>query len=189
MKKLALALCLLPLLAACDAYKDVSNRLLGPSPEEVAALPACPETGIVREAELVPVFYGSDGRPAAADVAATGAIAGVSGACSFDKPGVAALELKIGFGAKKGPRGMSLKKQKFPYFIAILDPQENVLQRQVFSTKVDFDNAETASAVEEHEIRVPVPSREQAHAYKVVVGFQLTPEQLSYNREDHAAKN
>jgi len=189
MKRFVLALCLLPLLSACEMTDKMAASFRGKPEEHAAALPSCPETGVMQEADRIPVFYGASGKPKAADVAATGVLGRLTGACSFDEPGVAELEVTINFAAEKGPKGVALRKQSLPYFIAVLSPDETVLQRQAFSTKVDFDNADKGFASEEHDIRVPVSAKEAAGAYKVVVGFQLTPEQLAYNRENGAKDN
>lgn len=188
MKRIVLALCLLPLLSACEMTDQMAKSFKGTSDEEIAALPSCPETGMMPGADRIPVFYGANGKPAEGDVAVTGVLGKLSGGCSFDKPGEAEMEIAISFLAERGPKGVALREQPLPYFIAVLSPDETVLQRAAFSTTVDFDNAGRAFAKEEHDIRVPVPTREAAGAYKVVVGFQLTPEQLAFNREN-GAKN
>lgn len=184
-KQAILALCLLPALASCSATKAATTKVgnfFSPPKEEVAAVQiSCPETGLMQDAQELPVFYGDSGR--AEDLAVTGILGGIRGGCNFDTPGQAEMELQIHFGARKGPKGVALRKQVLPYFIAILGPDETILQRAAFSTKVDFDNKETVTTVEEHDLKVPVPSREAAGSYKVVVGFQLTPEQLAYIRE------
>lgn len=182
MKRIVLALCLLPLLSACDMTDRMAKSITG-NKEEVV-LPSCPEAGVMPDAARIPVFYGASGQPQAGDVAVTGILGRLQGACSFGKPGEAQLEITISFAAERGPKGVALRKQPLPYFIAVLSPDETVLQRKAFSTKVDFDNAGRAFTSEEHEISVPVPSKQAAGAYKVVVGFQLTPEQLAFNREN-----
>ncbi len=184
MKRFLLALCLIPVLSGCGMSDKLSDSLFGAKEDTAAAMPSCPETGLMREADQIPVFYGESAKPTADDLASTGFLGNLTGGCDFDKAGEASMEITISFAAKKGPKGVALRKQSLPYFIAVLGPDETVLQRKVFSTKVDFDNTDTASTTEEHDIRVPVTSKEAAGGYKVVVGFQLTPEQLGFNREN-----
>lgn len=175
---LALSLCCLLALSTCDVSSRMSKSLFG-SEADKPQQPPCPEAGIMPEANTIPLLQ--DGETPD-DVAATGFLGRLTGACNFDKAGEAALEIKIGFAAQKGPKGAKLKKAALPYFIAVLGPDESVLQRAAFSTKVDFDNEATGVTFEEHDLRVPVPTKEQAGAYKVVVGFELTPAQLAFNK-------
>lgn len=197
MNRLFALLCLIPLLSACTMTDKFTDALMGKKEEDLAAPAAagpvisCPETGLMPEANEMPIFVDGQGKPQAADIAAIAYTGNIRGGCNFDTPGQAEMELKLTFTVRKGPRGKGLEKMHLPYFIAILGPHESVLQRKAFSTKVDFDNEEAASASEEHDLLVPVPSREEAGGYKVVAGFQLTPEQLAFIREhrDDPVKN
>lgn len=190
MKRLFALICLIPLVSACTMTDKFTDALMGKNEDDLAAAAApagpvisCPETGMMMDATEMPIFVDGQGKPQAADIAAIAYTGNIRGGCNFDTPGQAEMELKLTFSVRKGPRGQGLEKMHLPYFIAILSPDESVLQRKAFSTKVDFDNEETASTTEEHDLRVPVPSREEAGKYKVVAGFQLTPEQLAFVRE------
>ncbi|HYD17165.1 MAG TPA: hypothetical protein VEF76_01635, partial [Patescibacteria group bacterium] len=141
MKRFLPAICALLLLAGCGMSDRISQSVFGDKP----ALPDCPETGMLPDSGVFPVFKG-DGD----EVSATGRVLGVSGTCSAEHPGVIDMEIKIGFGVAKNDAGFAPKKMALPYFIAILSPDEQVLQRQSFSTKVDFDNADSAASAEEH---------------------------------------
>lgn len=180
MKRLLPALVLLATLTGCGMSEQLSNSLFGtPTQKDIERMPDCPQTGVLADATFIPIFTGNGIN----DVAVIGKLGGITGGCDFDKPGIAAMDIKITFLARKVKPELDIKKQPFPYFIAILSPDQQILQRQNFSTKVDFDNTGYGVAVEEHELKVPVPSREEAEAYKVVVGYELSPDQLTYNRK------
>ena len=107
--------------------------------------------------------------------------------------------------AAQGPKGKTLKRGDFPYFVAVLGPQEEVLQRQSFSTTVPFDNVAPAAPVdasrttavrpgksgvmiEQHHLRLPAESKDSLRDHKVVIGFELTPAQLAFNRDQPVKK-
>jgi hypothetical protein len=180
MKRLLLALPALILLTGCGMSERLSSSLFGtPTEKDVERMPECPQTGVLADATYIPIFTGNG----IADVAALGKLGDITGGCDFDKAGIAALDIKVTFLARKTKPELDIKKQVFPYFIAILSPDQQILQRQNFSTKVDFDNTGYGVMIEEHELKIPVPSREAASGYKVVVGYELSPDQLAYNRK------
>jgi len=180
MKRLLLALPALILLTGCGMSERLSSSLFGtPTEKDVERMPDCPQTGVLADATYIPIFTGNG----IADVAALGKLGDITGGCDFDKAGIAALDIKVTFLARKTKPELDIKKQAFPYFIAILSPDQQILQRQNFSTKVDFDNTGYGVTIEEHELKIPVPSREAASGYKVVVGYELSPDQLAYNRK------
>lgn len=180
MKRFLLALPALMLLTGCGMSESLSSSMFGtPTEKEVEHMPDCPQTGVLADATFIPVFTGQG----LSDVAALGKLGGITGGCDFDKAGIAGMEIKITFLARKIKPELDIKKLDLPYFIAILSPDQQVLQRQNFSTKVDFDNTGYGIVVEEHELKIPVPTREAAAGYKVVVGYELSPDQLAYNRK------
>lgn len=165
---------------------------------------ACPETGILQDAGDITVFKdGADQK--LENVVASARLVNYSGGCSY-KNGQVRFQLNLDFQAVQGAEGKKLKRFDFPYFIAILSPEEEVLQRQSFSTTVPFDNKRQGAAavdasrthavylggagtmMEEHHLALPVESRDTVRQHKVVVGFALTPEQLAFNRDDAADK-
>jgi hypothetical protein len=135
----------------------------------------CPKTGLVEDASTVTVL-------AENGISAEAVIAGFSGDCVVkDKQAVVTLALP--FVVKKGPAGAALGAQKLSYFIAVLSPEEKVLQRQAFGTRVVFDDTGSGSGTEEHVIKIPLMEPGTAYKYKVVIGFTLSPDQLAYNRK------
>ena len=160
---------------------------------------ACPDTGILQDAGEITVFGDAKGH-ALENVVASARMANYGGGCAW-RDGYVEFVLNIDFQAVQGAEGKKLKRHDFPYFIAILSPDEQVLQRQGFSTTVPFDNNRQGAAAvdasrttavylggagqmrEEHHLRLPVESRASAPAHKVVIGFELTPAQLDFNRD------
>lgn len=141
---------------------------------------ACPKTGFVEQADRVTVI------PPDPDRKGTGLsvrLAGFTGDCSYKpKTGLVEENLVLPFVARKGA-AETVKSQQLSYFIAVLSPDEAILQRQAFTTTVTFDEGGLGKTEEEHTIKIPLGEPSQAFRYKVLVGFALTPAQLTYNKE------
>lgn len=160
---------------------------------------ACPNTGILQDAGEITVFKQGEAK-GIENVITSARLANYGGGCAW-RDGQVDFALMIDFQAVQGAEGKSLKRFDFPYFIAVLAPDEQVLQRQSFSTTVPFDNKRQGAAAvdasrtqavylggaglmrEEHTLRLPVPDRASAPQYKVIIGFELTPDQLAFNRD------
>ena len=59
---------------------------------------------------------------------------------------------------------------------------EQVLQRQNFYVTLDFNKETAASSLEEQTVDLPLAEGRAPQNYNIVVGFALTPEQLSFNK-------
>jgi len=177
-------------LSACGEQYD---QMFHPDKAEAVAAtrPRCPQTGLIGGSDDFP----ADKNGAAAtrltpdSIVAYGHINNFSGGCAYDdKTGQMNFSLQIDFSAKKGPAAANgtkngINKVEFPYFIAVLGPDEAILQRQQFSTTVDFDNKDTALAKEEHEIHIPVADKTKTGSYKIVLGYRLTPAQAAFTKQ------
>lgn len=178
MKRIALCLCALAL-TGCSMFHRTDDAA-------AAATPACPATGLVKGAAFFPVISGDAPHQAAADLAASAALRNMTGDCKYEK-GEIVLNLTLNFVGRKGPKGPGLGSQSFPYFVAVLSPDDQILQRQVFSTTVDFDNTTGAGvSSEDHKISVPLKNMSQGPSYKIAAGFTLTSQQAKYNKENNA---
>jgi hypothetical protein len=142
----------------------------------------CPQTGFIDHTDRV-TYLAPGG--SVKDIVAKAAINSFSGECIFkDKESSdVQISLTLPFAAQKGAAGGDLKQKELPYFISVLSPDEEILQRQAFTTKIDFDNNGNGSSTEEHVIKIPLKSRDEAYKYKVIIGFTLTHDQFKYNEE------
>lgn len=145
-------------LSGCAMFSDPEEDLF------------CPEVGLIAYADVVTLST------------ASAVINGFNGECTFKAGSGVEVELTLPFAAKKN-KGAA-KELKLPYFVAVLSPDETVLQREVFSTTVSFGENSMGESREEQTITIPVSSPVEAYKYKVAVGFALTPEQLKHNKEN-----
>lgn len=97
------------------------------------------------------------------------------------------LDIELDFNGKIGPKGRLVATDdplySYPFFVAILDRFNKIIAKQIFAASMHY----TASADEAHyheSIRqiIPVDKPSSGDNYSVVIGFQLSEEQLEYNR-------
>lgn len=141
--------------------------------------PLCPQAGILVDAGRIPVFSG--GKPDG-NIRVFGEITNFRGACRYKNNAEADFHLEIDFGVSKTSHAEDLKGLKLPYFIAVLGPDESILKKERFRAKIDFDNKESVLVSEEHDLLLNFSDAADARGYKIVFGFELTPDQLDYNR-------
>ena len=69
------------------------------------------------------------------------------------------------------------------YLIATIDPNDQILAKEVYKTTVSFMNGiQTARNTQEVEVFIPSPGEIDFRNHKVLVGFELTEVQLQHNR-------
>ncbi|HYG85501.1 MAG TPA: hypothetical protein VD978_04515 [Azospirillum sp.] len=165
-RKSLMALALLAL-AGCSAPKG-SEMVL-----------ACPKVGIVRELQEVTQFR--PGGKDATDMTARAALADYSGNCEYGSDGVT-MNLNLFVVAERGP-ALQGDQATYQYFVAVARPGEDVpASKSLFDTTVQFPKGQTrVNYKEELTPKIPLPKDVNAKDWKVMVGFQLSPEQLDFN--------
>lgn len=140
---------------------------------------ACPKIGIVRELQEMTQFRA--GGKDLTDVTSRAAIADYSGNCEYASDGVT-VNLNLFVLAERGP-AMQDSRATYRYFVAVARPdEENPASKAEFETTVDFPKGQTRVVTkEELAPKIPLPKDANAKSWRVLVGFQLTPEQLAFN--------
>ncbi len=132
-------------------------------PQEPTIDFTCPEIGFVNKSDMVTIK----------DVDLI--IDGVSSECiPLGNEEAKTLDLSLVIPFKTYNRLYKETKQedvKAQYFIAIIGPNEELLQRKVFSTILEFDSMGEGNSEEDHRIDLPVYNLKFAHKYKIIVGF------------------
>ncbi|HUZ75554.1 MAG TPA: hypothetical protein VMU87_21425 [Stellaceae bacterium] len=139
----------------------------------------CPRVIAAPGTDTIALFR--PGGHSAQDVMVRGKIYQASVHCETEKTGVAA-HAELTFYAERA--GLQITDATLPYFVAVVDPTQKVLAQEGFHVHVDFLPGEPYRKLpaEKITIHLPVHSTAAASNYAVVVGFQLTPDQLAYNR-------
>lgn len=156
------------LLAACDT--------LFPSPQG-----PCPTVSIVGDAARLTQYREGPGRDLT-DVRYRAEISNVQFSCRYRRDGGLTAALAIDIVATRGPAAED-GSGNFPFFVAIADSRQNILAKEVFDSAIEFAPRQRRAGVrEEIDQELPLAGEDSGANYEVLVGFQLTAEQLEQNR-------
>jgi hypothetical protein len=172
--RVAVIAVLLPVLAACG-------------PKRNAFAPVCPRPALLAQAADVDRYRGP-GNPGEArdltDLILHGRIAGVTGECQpGDSKTQLAVALTVSLEMTRGP-AMPGRQADVQYFVAVTDG-DAILDKRVFTTRLGFppnvDRVTWTSDVAN--LALPISATKSGAAYAILVGFQLTPDELAANRQ------
>ena len=112
-------------------------------------------------------------------------LTGLNGTC---RPGRGDRSLEVAltpsFSVERGPAGGGARAAELPWFVAVVGPGDEVLQRRTFVERLAFNRGETRAAGEGEPVRLSLPVGEERRAtdYRVFVSIELTPEDVAVNR-------
>jgi hypothetical protein len=158
-------------LAACGTFNALDTRSnTGP----------CPVAGVLYDASRL-VEVGEIERHE--NVGFTGSIEGVHGYCRYVGNNPITMEIEIDFAYGKGPQATGNRKT-YNYFVAVTRRDRSVLAKENFAVDVDFKRGNVARSREKVDgIVIPRATETvSGQNFEVIVGFELTPEQLEFNR-------
>ena len=141
----------------------------------------CPATAILDDAgELV--RFASTPPKGPNDIAFNTRMKFISGVCDSDESEVV-MELNTWMTAERGPANVK-GEISFVYFVAILGKDKKVLTRTKFPMVARFQGRENklefADAVT---VTIPRKKGDLPTDYIVYLGFEMTPEELAFNRK------
>lgn len=166
-KSVILAVAALVAVSACSSTPKKSSH-------------RCPQTAIIRDLELAR-DYGND----TADdktLVATALMKSVKGKCDYTDEGVD-VEFDLLILGGKGPR-LGGDRASFPLFISVLDPDKNILSKEMMTTDISYGSSGVADKIEQLHVFIPTEKDADASNYQVLLGFQLTEEQLKELRKE-----
>lgn len=176
MKRFVSAFIALPALAlaSCSSV-DLSN--LDDSPN----VGPCPVAGALYDASRVVEIKGPERHE---NVGFTGAIEGVRGYCRYIDVNPITMEIEIDFAFGRGPKadGMS---HTYPVFVTVTRRDRSVLAKERFDIPVTWPADKDIMRVTESVPGIVIPRANETVSgsnFEVIVGFDLTSEQLAYNR-------
>ncbi len=194
----------------CSATTAETAASSGPSPPRfwilaVAALATgctplmleerpCPTINILSDAASVTRFRDGPGRDII-DVAYEGEIRDILAAkCEHDidkdsGEGLLTVKFSLVIGAGLGPAADD-RKPAFDYFVSITDGSFNILQKEPFRFPVEFPGNRTRVTAEDEKVTLDIPLKagQDGRDFEIFIGFQLSQEQLEYNRRRRAGK-
>jgi len=162
------------LLGACETLKSIN---FNPKPE---APPPCPRAVVGDNAGRLTRFSGPGQEPA--NIVFEAEIADLAGSCVYDDDSID-VDLKIQLIAGRGPAGAA-DSAKFNYFVAVARTDKTILSRDAFDAAIELPSNQTRNqTVEELEQTIPLAKGETGANLVIVVGFEMTPEELEFNRK------
>jgi hypothetical protein len=147
---------------------------------------ACPAVDVTPDLKNLNDFV-NNAQPSGGDLIAGVEIQGASGTCKINEKSVV-VDIKVKFAGKLGPQGRQnsgdIPSFSYPYFVAVTGPMGNIMAKEVFAASMNFVPGEDTHFYDENlQQHIPIEDKAVAGKYHVVVGFQLSPEQLAYNRK------
>ena len=161
----------LGVLAACTSTDEA---------DKARAALGCPGASILGGTEHITQFKTGDGRDLI-DVMFEADIRNIGSGCKQLK-GRIVSEVSFELVATRGPAAES-REGNFIYFVAVTNAAGRVLAKETFDTTIAFAaNRRRAGTIELTEQSIPLPAGATSANFEILIGFQLTPDQLKYNR-------
>lgn len=157
----------------------------GDDPEDFVP---CPSTRVMGEPSELTRFQAGPGRDVT-DILFEASFVRVGGECSYDlEGGEIQIELNVVIDVLRG-RANSGGTASFRYFVAVAERGEDaeappaVQGRKALAVEVAFPEARrNVRFTDELEVTIPRPDARSVRSYVLYLGFELTPEELSYNK-------
>ncbi len=173
MRKLATFAAALSLAACTSSLGDVLDSRPNSGP--------CPSGASIYDSARI-VEFASD-ELIYSNITYSAEIVGVRLFCKYadGEPLLAEVELDFAFG--KGPQA-DARTHVYPYYVAVTRRNSRVLSKQHFAVEADFRSGEVAGT-RELIGKIVIPRADESISganFEILVGFDLTPEQLEFNR-------
>jgi len=160
-----IALCAL---TACALFPDKRDK-------------TCPKVEVIDDLSKFVQFGDGPGRDLS-DILYAARIEDVKSACGFDKSGVK-VEMTVSIVGDRAQAGSKLKGSDVTYFVAITDVTHAIIAKKLFTSRLDFQDNKPARIDDVLDQRIPLPILSSAKDHTIIVGFQLTPEQINFNQK------
>jgi len=144
----------------------------------------CPGVSILGDASEVTLFGQGRGQDLT-DVAYRASIERVAGSCDYTRAGdTVTSTVAARLVATRGPAAQA-NEETFVYFVAVVDKDQKILARERFDSTFTFQaNQRQAASIEEIEQIIPIRVDLRGIDYEILIGFELSPEQLEFNRQE-----
>ena len=97
------------------------------------------------------------------------------------------VELELNFAGVLGPIGVKdldgQANYTYPYFLSVISPDGKILSKDVFALSMVYENGQI-SYHRQDKLRqvIPLVNGQDASKFQIMVGFQLSADELAYNR-------
>lgn len=144
----------------------------------------CPGATVVKDTSRLVMFRDGGGRDIT-DIAFEARLPRITVACDY-KDNMVAVTTEVAIVAARGPANAD-RRAPIRYFVAVLDARDRVIAKREFETTLQFPvNIDRGATSEELVQRIPLAKGEPGTNYVIAVGFQLSREQLAFNRANQS---
>lgn len=195
LRYLALSICFLGL-TACQTFEGVKKDFesiklpslsgsTAASGEKLVYSGDCPRVEAVEDLKMLSEFSDTNNQTEQ-NLISTVKITKIQSACSYEERSVT-VDLKMDFAGRIGPQSRSAAGNSpffsYPFFVAVTSANGTILAKEIFAASMTYAPGQnTQTYTEKMRQIIPIENRDRGANYKVLVGFQLTPDQLSHNR-------
>jgi hypothetical protein len=147
--------------------------------------PVCPASAVLSDAATVTKLKsgvsGAMAKPA--DVSFEAEMSQARLDCNYNRAdNKLTVNVKFAVKASRGPAAPAGNPQ-LPYFVAIVDADNTVLVKNVYNSQPQMDGRNNNTYTETiSDLPVPLAMDRRPSDYEILTGFQLTPDELAYNR-------
>jgi hypothetical protein len=164
-------------LAGCGGAVDTASSLLGTKSRP------CPRALLVGDAQRLVDL--APGPISAESVRLTARVTLPVAECDYEEDKIL-VDLSVPIDARRGPQLPSGSLQfDLRYFVAVTDRFGKVLGKRIFTTELTMGGDEQrTSELEQIEQIIPLGPGQDGNSFIIYIGFQLTREQLDFNRKN-----
>lgn len=153
----------------------------------MADLPSnCPELKVLGDLSSITQFA-VPAAPKPEQMIATAKVSSVDATCSV-APNSVTLDITLDFDGALGPvgkqHGTDQANYTYPYFLSVVAPNGKILSKDVFALAMTYDG-DVAHLHKQDRVRqtIPLGAGQKANQFQIIAGFQLSPDELKYNRQ------
>jgi hypothetical protein len=146
------------------------------------ATPPCPGVSLVPDVNEAAFYRETPGRDLT-DVRFRAAVGDAKGSCAY-KGDTLQMDMTVLLLAERGPALGDREPADFEYFVALADNQRQIVSKSVFKGRVVFPAGQDRVGFPDDLTIGPVrlPNADLGPEYTILLGLQLTPEQVELNR-------
>lgn len=158
--------------------------LFGCGPERNAFAPLCPTPVLIPALADVTRYGGPGPTHDVTDLILQASVVAVNGSCEAgsDKSELPA-KVQVSITIQRGP-AMQGREAEVPVFLAVVEG-DTVRDKKVFPVHLSFPpNVDRLTVTSpEVDMDLPVSAEKTGASYRIIAGFQLTPDELAANRQ------
>lgn len=151
-------------------------------PDQLVYNSNCPEVEVVKDLRTATEF-GNSGDMSPANILSRIDLVRADSACAYDEKTVT-VDLNLSFSGTRSNTSANKTFMTYPFFVAVTSPSGDILAKEIFSANMTYEAGETTKTYfDKMRQIIPVENQSRGSRHKILVGFQLNPDQLSFNRQ------